>query len=230
MIVVVVLALWLLVGVTVAAVETRRGHWRGVWILGPLLGPFSIPLALAAREGERSPFPRLLHAGTVGQGGRDVLVAIDGSAASIAAAHAASNLLDGDIHTITLATVLDFDADDPPAEAHWSDEVEARTALDTVAREVHRMSGVRPSTVLLFGPPAPALATHAAQAGYDLVVAGRSGHGRAKALLGSCAAKLAGSCPVPVLLVPPTAAVDLTESGKAAPASGAEGRERDAAG
>lgn len=213
MTVLVVVAIWLLVGVAVATVETRRGHWRKVWVLGPLLGPFSLPIALAARGGERRPFPRLLKAGGVGRGSRDVLVAVDGSDASIAAAHTAVELLADDLHTVTLATVLDFDADDPPQSGHWSDEVEAHTALATIARDIHRQAGVEPSTVLLFGPPPVALAVYAGDAGYDLVVAGRRGRGMAKTVLGSCATRLAGNCPVPVLLVPPELTVDLTDGG-----------------
>lgn len=212
MMVLVVIALWLLIGVAVAAVESRRGHWRKVWVVGPVLGPFAVPLAVAARGSERSPFPRLVKAGGIGRGSRDVLVALDGSEASIAAAHEAVTLLGSDLHTLTLATVLDFDADDPPEGAHWSDEVEARTALATMARAIERKVGVEPSTVLLFGPPAVAIATYAADGGYDLVVAGRRGLGRSKSVLGSCASRLAGNCPVPVLLVPPTLTVDLREA------------------
>lgn len=229
--VLVAIALWLLIGVIVAAVETRRGHWRKVWVLGPLLGPFSVPLAIAARSAESTHFPRLLRAGSVGRGTRDLLVAIDGSDASIAAAQTAMRLLSDDLHTVTLATVLDFDAEDAPEGAHWSDEVEARTALTTVARAVHRKAGLEPSTVLLFGPPAVALATYAGDAGYDLVVAGRRGLGRAKTVVGSCASALAGNCPVPVLLVPPGTAVDLVDSGPgAATTDERDGRQRDATG
>jgi nucleotide-binding universal stress UspA family protein len=55
--------------------------------------------------------------------------------------------------------------------------------------------------VFLVGQPAKALMKHAAEDGYEVLVAGRRGHGASNVLLGSTAPRLAEGAGIPVLIV-----------------------------
>ena len=82
------LCAWLVIGILSCFVMTRRGHDPWSWgVLGALLGPLVIPLALAAirRERETSTVVASVHAGQVGRGPISVLVGVDGSVEAAAA-------------------------------------------------------------------------------------------------------------------------------------------------
>ena len=125
-----------------------------------------------------------------------MLVGIDGSVQSAAALRAALDLLGDRIGRLTLAGVIDYDS--AISGRPWDTE---RLAIDELGRLAATVEDPKPSTALLVGDPAAALARHAAEDGYELLVVGRRGHGASKALLGSTAMKLGRGTDVPVLIV-----------------------------
>jgi nucleotide-binding universal stress UspA family protein len=197
---------WLAVGTAVGIVEARRGRWRRGWVVFAILGPFAVPLALGRRS-EPTPEPVVLTTGTAAGGSVDVLVGLDGSAASEAAAELAVGLLGGQVRTVTLATVLDLDTGAPHGDSlmhpePWPEEQEARRQLARGADALEAATGHDATTVVLTGEPAAALERYAGRGGYHVVVIGTRGRGLTKSLLGSCATKLARQSSLPVLLVP----------------------------
>ena len=108
------------------------------------------------------------------------------------------------ISSADLDTARPHDAD-PLGSAPWPEETAAREHLTAVADQIQRASGISAGAVVLAGAPAEALADHAADDGYELVVTGCRGRGLSTRLLGSCASTLAASTRVPVLLVPSSA-------------------------
>jgi nucleotide-binding universal stress UspA family protein len=200
-------ATWLGVGLLVAFVMGRNGHdpfaW---WLLGTILGPLVVPLAVSAerRGAER---PRQLRAGVPGRGPVDVLVGVDGSAEAAAALATMLDLLGSRIGRLTLAAVTDLDA----SVEHDRQLALARMQLQRQAETVQAWLSGQPRTpdedgpgipdlVLLAGHPAAALQRLAIEGGYDLLVVGTRGAGLSKVLLGSTATALAAHAKVPVLL------------------------------
>jgi nucleotide-binding universal stress UspA family protein len=190
-------AVWMLIGITTAVVMGRRGYHAWSWlVMAAALGPLVIPLALTASRRPRTPALRILSAGLPGPGEVDVLVGIDGSKDAIAALHAATDLMGSRLGRLTLAGVLDRDTAETPGM--WDERRRSEEALRNAVTEV---SGAVPSTILLEGPPAQALMTHAVAEGYELIVIGRRGRGASTALLGSVATTLARGSDAPVLIV-----------------------------
>lgn len=196
----IITALWVVIGVTASLVMGRRGHSSFTWLLlGAVLGPLVIPIGMSAVRAEsRHPRAqaRLMAEGEQGPGTVDVLVGIDGSMQSAAALRAALDLLADRIGRLTLAGVIDYDS--AISGRPWDTE---RLAIDELGRLAAMVEGPRPSTAVLVGDPAAALAKHAAEDGYELLVVGRRGQGASKALLGSTAMKLGHGTDVPVLVV-----------------------------
>jgi nucleotide-binding universal stress UspA family protein len=198
--------LWVGVGLLLALVMGRNGHdpfaW---WLLGTLLGPLALPLAISAQRRRRGR-AWLVRSGRPGRGPVDVLVGLDGSAEATAALAAVLELLGPRLGRLTLATVVDLDA----SVEHDRALARARAELERQARLVQlRLStgehgpddGRRvPRLVLLAGHPAEALPRLAAEGGYDLLVVGSRAAGLSKVLLGSTATTLAAHAKVPVLV------------------------------
>jgi nucleotide-binding universal stress UspA family protein len=198
--------LWAGVGVLLALVMGRRGHdpfpW---WLLGTLLGPLALPLAVAAQR-RRQERAWLVRSGRPGPGPVDVLVGLDGSGEAAAALAAVLELLGPRLGRLTLATVVDLDA----SVEHDRAQARARAELERHGRLVqlrlstgpHGPDNARrvPALVLAAGHPAQALARLAAEGGYDLLVVGSRGPGPSQVLLGSTATALAAHAKVPVLV------------------------------
>ena len=199
-------AIWVGVGLLLALIMGRRGHdpfaW---WLLGTLLGPLALPLAVAAQR--RSPGRAwLVRSGRPGRGPVDVLVGLDGSAEAAAALAAALELLGPRLGRLALVTVLQLDA----SVEHDRAQAWARAELERQGRLVQLMlaagqhgpdDGRRvPALVVVAGHPAEALARLATEGGYDLLVVGARGAGPAKVLVGSTATTLAAHAKVPVLV------------------------------
>jgi nucleotide-binding universal stress UspA family protein len=204
---------WLVLGAVVGVVLARRGHSKRIWLLTTVLGPIALPLATLLWGDTRwVGRPQLLSPGVPGEGAIDVLVGIDGSPAARAAAELALDMLGAQVGRFMLAAVRDYDTATAPGELlnaePWADEHRAEGWLAEIADDLATSRGVRPATVLLAGDPAEALRTYASEGGYELLVAGRRGRGLSKLLLGSCAAHLAASDGVPVLLAPDGQRVD----------------------
>jgi nucleotide-binding universal stress UspA family protein len=192
-----VILAWVAWGAVVALVMYRRGHSLVPWLgLGVGFGPFSTVLALdvAAKEGQIG--VRTLTSAARRDGPLRVLVGVDGSAASTAAARAAVGLLGPRIGDLVLASVLDYDA--AAGTPAW--ERETTRVAQLLAREKARLEPLETATVLLNGHPAAALTAHAREQNFDLLVVGTRGRGASKAVLGSVASRLARQAGVPVLL------------------------------
>jgi len=196
----VVVVMWLLLGSACAFVLVRRGH-GAVWFVLVFLGPLLPLLALSEVDTRPPDLPRAVP-GEAGRGEVDVLVGVDGSAASSTAAEGAITLLGERLGRLTLASVIDMDS------ASWPDlptgaRSRAEQLLAEEASAVGDLLGRRVGTVLLAGEPSEALKRRAVDDGAALIVVGSTGKGATTALVGSVARHLASSSSVPVLVVPP---------------------------
>ena len=186
---------WFAIGVVLSILMGRRGHSSFGWfVLGAMLGPLAIVLALDARrhgEGyQHGPVP-VGEPGVVGSGPIDVLVGYDTSAESSAALDAVLDLLGERIGRLTVATVVPF----------GDIKEQERKATEGLRRLAARRPGREPELEILHGHPSTALGECAAEGGYQLVAVGTRGAGISKSLLGSAASELARESRVPVLLV-----------------------------
>jgi nucleotide-binding universal stress UspA family protein len=189
------LLVWLAIGLTASVMMGRRGHDAFGWlVIGTVLGPLAIPIAVRTIREEQSTRGREIRAGSPGVGSVDLLVGLDGSEASERALRRSLELLGNRVGRLTLATVLGHEG---PATG-WFDEADAVSALERIAAA---LPGHEPGAVVLRGRPADALVRHADEHGAELLVVGRRGHGATKALLGSTAHRLAQREGVPVLIV-----------------------------
>lgn len=183
-------AAWALTGAVLAVVMRRRGHHFLAWfVLGSVLGPFAVPLALE-RLRDR---PAAYTTGMPGQ--TDLLVGIDGSTESVAALEDALALLGSRVTSVTVATVLGHDERGTPAgdDARAS----ARRMLDDV---VSRIEGHDARGEILYGRADEALVAYAEAAGVEVIAVGARGRGASRTLFGSTAERLVGKSPVPVLV------------------------------
>jgi nucleotide-binding universal stress UspA family protein len=188
-------ATWFAVGVAVSVAMGRRGHNSFGWfVLGSVLGPLAVVLALDARRHGEDFEHGPLHVGepgTAGSGPVDVLVGYDASSASVAALDAVVALLGERIGRLTVATVVPY----------GGARDQEREATDRLRRLARRNPQRAPELKILHGHPSTALARCAVENGYQLVAVGRRGAGITKAILGSAASELARDSMVPVLLV-----------------------------
>ncbi len=194
-------------GLVLAVVMGRRGHDPfGWWLLGTVLGPLALPLALSAERKRRSAVVRILRQGTPGGGPVDVLVGIDGSPEAAAALMAALDLLGPRLGRLTLAAVThpDGSVEQRREVARSCAELERRAAVAETWLTEHALlladRGCAPELVLEVGQPAEVLQRLAVEGGYDVLVAGTRGAGLSKAVLGSVARELVAHAKVPVLL------------------------------
>lgn len=198
----VVIAIWLVTGLVTGVAMGRRGHsWFGWTVIGCVLGPLVIPVALssAGRPHEVRAIP--VSRGEEGRGRLRVIVGIDGSAESLVAVRSAIDLLGDEIGTFTLAAVVGIDAVRPDWKG--DDQQQAEAALADAAQVAGGALGRAAETVLLTGAPATALLRHVTATGADVLAVGSRGRGASRRLLGSVATQLAASAPVPVLVVGP---------------------------
>jgi nucleotide-binding universal stress UspA family protein len=186
---------WIAIGLVASFVMGRRGHSPFAWgLVGAILGPLVLLLAVSRMRQERDAQPKVVSVGEVGQGPIDVLVGVDGSPESTAALDAVVHLLGPRIGRLTLATVVEYDvALSAGGPAQREVEAELRRLAQLFAEE-------DPDTEILAGRPAQALAERAASGGYHLLAIGSRGRGASKAVLGSVATSLARTRGIPVLL------------------------------
>jgi nucleotide-binding universal stress UspA family protein len=179
---------WLVIGAALSLVLGWRGHSGFSWfVLGTLLGPLAIGLAISSWRSDEHPEPRVVAGPAADVDGVDVLAGFDGSPESRAALDAVIELLGSRLGRLTIATVVPFDG--------GADE--ERSALGALDREKERLAWLAPGLEVLKGHPATALTTRATEDGYQLLAIGTRGHG----LFGSAASELARTGKIPVLLV-----------------------------
>jgi nucleotide-binding universal stress UspA family protein len=197
------------IGLVLALVMGRLGHSPFAWgLLGLVLGPIALLLALVEVRSERPWWTRLVASGAPGSGPVDVLVGIDGSPESAAATTAALELLGDRVGRLTLVAVTEVD--DSTAGHQERDRLREELERQAEAvrawqqeqrRTVKAVRPVIPELQLLSGPPARTLDTIAAEDGYGLLVVGARGAGMSSVLLGSVATRLAARASVPVLII-----------------------------
>jgi nucleotide-binding universal stress UspA family protein len=197
------------IGFVLAIVMGRLGHSPFAWgLLGLLLGPIALLLALVEVRSERPWWTRLVASGDPGSGPVDVLVGIDGSPESAAATTAALELLGDRVGRLTLVAVTEVDDSVAGREERDRLREELERQAEAVRawqreqrRTVKAVRPVIPELQLMSGPPARTLDTIAAEDGYGLLVVGARGAGMSSVLLGSVATKLAARASVPVLVI-----------------------------
>jgi nucleotide-binding universal stress UspA family protein len=189
-----VAAVWAVIGLTLSLVMGRRGHNGFGWlVLGCLLGPLAVALAIDAGRHEEQSQPTMLVAGAPASdaGAVDVLVGYDGSPESAAAPQAVIDLLGDRLGRMTVVSVV------PYGGVHEQE----RTATELLLQLAARTPGRAPGLEVVHGHPSAALRDCALGGGYDLIAVGTRGAGISKAILGSAASELARESKVPVLLV-----------------------------
>jgi nucleotide-binding universal stress UspA family protein len=202
-----IVAGWIAIGGAVGFYEVRRGHWRWLWLRGAIAGPLAIPLARQANRDEPHAKPVVLGDAPEGphRPGLSVLVGVDGTHDSGTASSSIVRALGPRLGSLTLATVLDYEAMvdyAAPSGQQDRDRAQAEALLAGVAADLEPVLGRHPATVVLAGKPATALQQHAHEQGCDLIVIGRRGRGVIKPILGSCASELARASSVPVVIMP----------------------------
>lgn len=192
---------WAVIGLLIAFVMRRRGHDFFVWlVLGVPLGPLVVPLAIERVRFHEAAEHQSRGAPTPPHAGFDLVAGVDGSQEAVDAIETAIALFGGMLSSVTLATVVDFDA----IESFTGQDTQtaARDLLDRVAASV---SYEPVDKIVLFGRPDVALAEFARTSGTELIVVGARGHGATEALFGSITAKLVGQSEIPVFVGPSTA-------------------------
>ena len=200
-----IVLVWFLIGALLGLRESRRGHWHWLWLLGAMAGPLSLPLFRQIEQNERLAQPVEINPGSSAGGeGLRILVGVDGSDSAVDAASRAVSVLAGHLTDLTVAYVADYEIhESAPGPLSPTDTWEdPKSVLSVAAASIGPALGFDPSTVMLSGQPAHALAAYAGNNGYDLVVVGGRGRGLTKRLLGSCALQLAQDSPVPVVVMP----------------------------
>jgi len=186
---------WLVIGIALSIVMGRRGHNGFGWlVLGTLLGPLGVVLAVDAwRHSEQAP-PAPLGAGIppiMGTGPVDVLVGFDGSPESIAVIDAVVELFGDRLGRLTVTTVVPF----------GDIRLQERLAREALLRLGGRTPGWTLELEVLHGHPSVAIGQYATENDYDVIAVGTRGTGITKAILGSAASELARHSKVPVLVV-----------------------------
>jgi nucleotide-binding universal stress UspA family protein len=191
---------WVAIGVFQAMALGRRGFDGFGWFLiGMVLGPMSVPIAVNCVRKDQVLGTRVLEAPATVQpvGALSVLLGYDGSMESRAAAAEVVELLGSRIGRLGLVSVVPFDA---PPDVDRS----ARARLEELAADLEAFA---PTVEIVHGHPATALARAADDGGFDLLAIGTTGHGHAH-LFGSAAKELAHRSTVPVLLAGQAATIE----------------------
>lgn len=194
----IILLIWMSFGVLLAVVMGRRGHAPAPWgLLGMMLGPFAVPIALSGTRRHDRPVVKTLAAGDPAGPGIAVLAGIDGSEEAVLALRRAVTLLGPRIGRLAFVTVLPFDAEDDRVVLE-SDETQARLWMTAAAHEV--APDMNAEEYVVTGRPAKVLAELAESDAFDVIVVGARGSGMSPRVFGSVAGALAHSSPVPVLV------------------------------
>lgn len=200
------LVVWVLIGLLTGLWMARRGH-DGRWtLIAVILGPLFVPIAYERIERN----PRSVEVTPVGSWGTDtakasglrVMVGYDGSMEAQHALASALRLFGSSGGTLELVAVVSYDdASDPDSSL--------------IERAKHRLSDAASAAgdvptgyAILAGPAGQCLRWYAENHRSDVLVVGKRGRGMTTRMMGSVAEYLTAHCPVPVLVVDPTAPSD----------------------
>jgi hypothetical protein len=167
---------FLCIGFVLAVVMGRLGHSAFAWgLLGLVLGPIALLLALLSVRNGRPSWSRLVAGGYPGSGPIDVLIGIDGSRDSAAAATTALDLLGDRVGRLALVAVaaIDDSVAGREEQARLQAELERQAQALPIAQRGRAPSGraeqtVTPALVMRSGQPAAVLDRMAVQDGYGL--------------------------------------------------------------
>ena len=186
---------WVTAGLLTAVILNRRGHeFRSAAALGVVFGPLFIPLVRQAMRRRRDDTATDSIAGSGGSARRgpvDVLIGLLAPAASVTSVIPILETLGDRLGRLTVARVLTF-------ESFHDEEDRNRAALELGCAELF-LADYGPSTVFVPGHPGTALAAHATEAGYDLLIIVR--RSRWRRLCTPAPVFPASSGPVPTLVV-----------------------------
>lgn len=193
---VVVAAVWMVIGLAISVLMGRRGHDFGTWlVLGCILGPLAVPLAI--ERARFHPNRHMARGRAEARGSFDVLAGIDGSEDSVDAVRSALSLFGSCVSTLTLARVLDYDS----MEAHTGAEMRD-LALAELGQASRAVGFDDAEVTVLYGRPDRALVEFALDNGTKLIVVGARGHGVSETLFGSVTKRLIGGHDIPVFVGP----------------------------
>jgi nucleotide-binding universal stress UspA family protein len=188
-------AAWVAIGLILSIVMGRRGHSSFGWlVLGTMLGPLAVVLAIDARRHDEGLDPARVQpgqSGTASGGFVDVLAGYDGSPESVAAIDTVLSLFGDRLGRFTVATVV----------AYGEVQNAERAAKEKLNGLTERAWKRAPELEILHGAPAAALSRFAVEDAYDVIAIGSRGAGISKSILGSAASDLARGTTVPVLVV-----------------------------
>jgi nucleotide-binding universal stress UspA family protein len=204
------LACNLIFGAAGAYLANRWGRDPFVWLLfGSILGPIGFVTLLALRRQDRTQMRRPWlpaqqgASDTAARRGPKILLATDGSPSSTKAAEQLVERFGGAPGLVTLLYVLPMERAGDSSSPAGSERLERLQATIeegcSVARKVLASGGIACEVVTRFGEPAEEILRMAQEGGFDWLVVGRRGLGRAgKLLLGSVSDKVvkAAACPV----------------------------------
>jgi nucleotide-binding universal stress UspA family protein len=195
----VVIAIWLgIVVVSMAIVvyfSRRWGHDPFGWsLLAAVMGPIAVIGMIGARQSERS------RATIGGASTADVVMAVDGSAASVEMAREVAAWPSRPTDVVLLA-VLPHEA--RPAVTPTSKEEHDRrvAAMTKEPFAILREANVPARVEVRYGAPGEVIVQYAAECGQALVLVGRRGAGLTTALLGSVSDYVVKNSKRPVMLV-----------------------------
>ena len=164
-------AAWVATGVIAVVVMRRRGHDAFSWaLLFVFLGPIALPVAISSDRHRPVQPPRPLP-----PGGLDVLVAHDGTAEAQAALDSALTLLGPHMTSMTMAAVVDLEAESTVRGRDTQRQAQER--LDALARHAETRTDAPVGTIILFGEPATALQRYAVENSYEIIVVGSGAAG-----------------------------------------------------
>lgn len=191
-----VLVTWVAVGIGAVVFLGRHGRRSPVWfVIGAVLGPILLPIALELAERQGVLLARTRTGGDEEMPCLTVLAAVDGSQESDDALADAARVLAPKGAQFVLLTVVNPDLGENDPEA-------VRAAEELLTSRAARLPEgcLPPVHEVVSGDPAEVILDRAVVDAADLVVLGRRGRGLSEMLLGSVADEVVRRSPRPVLL------------------------------
>lgn len=192
------IAIWGLIGVTIAAALARRGHnfWLMAFI-GLGYGPLLVIIWFLGARGQEPKVTSFRVPDEPGDGWVDVLVGLDGRRDSVKSVSGVLDMLGPAVRRIRLVSVLDFEFGNAP-DAFETDE----RRMELLERAAEQLGVPNAELMLTSGEPAAALDGLAVQDGFDVIVVGHAHGALARTLRGSTARRLGTHAELPVLIGP----------------------------
>ncbi len=202
----IVLGVNLACAVASAFIAGRWGRDPFSWVLTcAVLGPFGLVALFALRPRDVARPPGAPTPALPSKADNRILLAVDGSEASLAAVRHVVEDISPSLADVLLLTVLPIERSEgvsgaPESPRRREMEEEAAGHLGQ-AESLLRAAGIRYRTEVRFGDPAAEILEAAEQDGFDAIVVGRRGRGLSRALLGSVSDRVAKNARTAVTVV-----------------------------